>query len=102
MKRMTTKNPKTNLENLMNYAFAKDGVACLRYANGKEDVPLHEYVAYLCADKKCDVTQEDILEDGLVDCYDCPIAILYYLGCQAAENNARLMRYEDSDSSLND
>lgn len=103
MKRITTNNPKTNGEMLMNFAYAKNGIACLRYINGVEDVPLHEYVRSLCVENyKCDFIPDDIIEDGLMDCEDCPIAILYYLGCQAVENNARLMRYKDNDQTLTD
>lgn len=101
-RRLTTRTPQNNFENLMNYAYAKDKVAHLRYAGGKENIPLHEYVASLCEEKGCKFTPEEVMEDGLTDCEDCPIAVLYTLGCQAAENNARLMKYEDSNPSLTD
>lgn len=103
LKRLTTDNPDGNFEILMNYCYGKDRIAMLRYAGGKEDIPLHEYVAKLCKEKGCiedeNVTLDDIEEmicDPWGDCCDCSIGVLYYLGCQAVNARGVLKRYEDS------
>jgi hypothetical protein len=93
-KRLTTDNPQNNFEALMNYCYAKDGFATLRYAGGDEDIPLHEYTARCCSERGCVMTADEILEDGLMGC-DCPHAVMYHLGSQATENNGRLKKYED-------
>lgn len=98
MERLTTDNPKNNYETLMNYCTTgNDGWAVLKYAGGEENIKLHEYAAKCCQEHGCkNITADFVAEDGLFDCYDCPIAIMYYCGTQAAENNARLSAYEDT------
>lgn len=98
MARLTSENPKSNYERLMNYCTAgKDKWATLKYAGGKENVKLHEYAAECCKKHGCEnMTADMVSGDGLMDCVDCPIAIMYYCGVQAAENNARLIRYENT------
>lgn len=98
MERLTTDTPKSNCEILMNYCtVGNDGWAELKYAGGEENVKLHEYTTKCCKEHGCkNITADFVAEDGLLDCYDCPIAIMYYCGVQAAENNARLAAYEDT------
>lgn len=97
MERLTTDNPKSNHETLMNYCTASDGWAVLKYAGGEENIKLHEYAAKCCQEHGCEnMTADMVVEDGLMDCYDCPVAIMYYCGAQAAENNAWLAAYEDT------
>jgi hypothetical protein len=90
---MTTDTPQTNFDSVMNYCYADEMVAKLRWADGEESVPLNDYTAKCCCEKGCKTDGEEILENGL-EC-DCPIAIMYYLGTQAAENRAHLKKYED-------
>jgi len=82
----------------MNYCTAdKDGWAVLKYAGGEENIKLHEYAAKCCREHGCkNITADFVAEDGLFDCYDCPVAIMYYCGAQAAENNAQLSDYENT------
>ena len=39
---------------------------------------------------------EEVMEDGLMDCDDCTIALMYALAIQAAELRARVKKYEDA------
>ena len=98
MERLTTEKPRTNVETLNNYCtINSDGYAVLGYAGGKDNITLHEYAATCCKKKGCDMTATHVINTGLMDCYDCPIAIMYYCGAQAALNNAKLAAYEDTD-----
>lgn len=101
MGRITTNNPKSNYETLNNYCtVGKDGWVLLNYAGGKEKINLHEYTAECCKKHGCkNITKDVVAESGLLDCYDCPIAIMYYCGMQAASNNVKLAAYEDSELS---
>lgn len=105
IKRITTDNPADseipNYLSLMNYCTAQNGRAVLRYADGKENVDLAEYVEKYCHNHDCthmDASDLETFEECLTDC-DCVAAMLYFCGVQAAENNARLKRYEDTDLS---
>ena len=96
MKRLTTDNPKNNIETLMNYCYSKDGNAILRYAESEHDIDLCTYTAKCCHKQGCDhQTAPKIMEYGL-ECDDCMVAVMYYLGVQSAETRARLMKYENN------
>lgn len=96
--RLTAKEPENNYDTLMNYAYVKeDMLVHLRYAGEEHDIALHEYAAKACKEKGCDIEADYILEESLIDCPDCPIAIMYYLGCQAGASNRVLMEYEDAE-----
>lgn len=109
MERITTDNPKnSNFLALMNYCTVKNGRAVLRYADGKENVDLAEYTAEKCQahGKRCgeelcsEMTAEEVMDCALMELEcDCVNAVLYFCGAQAAENNARLKAYEDTDLS---
>lgn len=92
MKRLTTDNPKTNYETLLNYAYAKDNEVYLRYGNGSSDIKLTEYIA---GEACCEVTPEEIMDGHCHEC-DCIVAILNAVATQAAELRARLKAYEDT------
>lgn len=98
MNRLTADKPKTNYERLSNYCtINRDGYAALRYAGVKYDIMLHEYAAKCCKERGCEhMTANFVIKSGLLGCYDCPIAIMYYCGVQAAGNNAELAAYEDT------
>lgn len=98
MERLTTDKPRTNVEKLNNYCtINSDGYAVLEYAGEKDNIMLHEYAATCCKKKGCEhMTAARVINTGLMDCYDCPIAIMYYCGVQAAGNNAKLAAYEDT------
>ena len=57
IKRLTSDNPQNsefpNYLTLMNYCTAKNGRAVLRYADGKENVDLAEYVEKYCHNHGC-------------------------------------------------
>ena len=92
MKRMTTDNPQTSTEAMLNMARAENGEVMLGF--GDEVVTLAEYVSKYAKETGCDVTLESVMDgDNCIEC-DCPVAILNVLGIQAAENNARLRMIE--------
>lgn len=95
IKRLTTDNPVTNLESLMNYAYVDNGQVYLRYADGQEHIALAEYIFNIASDKGCHVSSPNAVLDG--DCMecDCVVAVLNVVAIQAAELRARLKRYED-------
>ena len=94
MKRLTTDHPESNVELAMNLAYVKDSEVWLRLY---PDMSLCEYAAAACARQGCgDMTPESIMEDGLNDCDDCPVAIAYAAAIQAAELRERLKAYEDA------
>ena len=95
MIRLTTDTPNgTYMENLLNLAYAKDREVWLRL---NPDVRLCEYTAAACACYSCpNITPEDVMESGLLDCDGCPIAIMYTLAIQAAELRTCLKQYEDT------
>lgn len=112
IKRITTDNPANsefpNYLTLMNYCTYKNGRAVLCYADGKENVDLAEYTAgkcqahgKTCGEQLCsEMTAEEVMDGALMELgCDCANATMYFCGVQAAENNARLMRYEDTDLS---
>lgn len=112
IKRLTTDNPANskypNYLTLMNYCTHKNGRAVLCYADGKKNVDLAEYTSEqcqargkMCGEKLCsEMTAEGVMDGVLMELgCDCVNAILYFCGAQAAENNARLKQYEDTDLS---
>lgn len=90
-------NPSSNLETLLNYAYTKDGEVYLRYANGKTDVNLAEYICHLAAEKGCGHhTKEDVLTGDICMVCDCEVAILNTVAVQAAELRSWLKKHEDA------
>lgn len=94
MDRLTTDNRETNLQTLLNYAYAKDRAVHLAYGNGEDNIPLDEYIAHEASAHGCPKTTTEVMEGGCMEC-DCPIAILNAVAIQAAELRARLMMIED-------
>ena len=96
MERLTTDNPKNNVETVLNYAKVKGNEVYLTYADG-EEIALAEYIAkHAAEDHGCDTTAQEVIEgDSCMDC-DCPLAILNAVAIQAAELRACLMQYEDT------
>lgn len=92
MNRLTTDNPKTNLEVLLNYAYAEDGKAILRYGDGEYDVELCDYIERVAREElhceNCNVSE------GFMEC-DCIASVLFAVATQAAELRARLKMFED-------
>jgi len=99
--RLTTDEPKNNTETMLNYAYGKDGNACLRYADGQENVDLCEYISKRAKEKGCEVEPGDLMEGACMEC-DCELAILYTVAVQAAELRGRLKMYEDAGITLED
>ena len=93
MDRLTTDAPSNNAERLLNFAYALNGEVWLRL---NPDVALVDFVSARCRDQGCDLTAEEVMEDGLMDCDDCTIALMYALAIQAAELRARVKKYEDA------
>jgi hypothetical protein len=100
MQRMTTDTPQTNMETLMNFAYAKDKEVHLTYGDGMEDVTLADYIVdHAKSDFECAVNREDVINgDSCWEC-DCPLAVLNATATQAAELRGRLKKYEDAEES---
>ena len=94
MDRLTTDNRETNLQTLLNYAYAKDHAVYLVFGNDEDNIPLDEYIAHEACEHGCNQTAKSVMEGGCMEC-DCPIAILNAVSIQAAELRARLMMIED-------
>ena len=94
MDRLTTDNPKTNLQTLLNYAYAKDKAVHLAFGNDEENIPLDEYIALKASENGCRTTTTEVMEGGCMEC-DCPIGILNTVAIQAAELRGRLKMIED-------
>lgn len=94
MDRLTTDNPETNLQALLNYAYAKDKSVHLAFGNGEDNIPLDEYIAHEACKHGCPQTPGLVMEGGCMEC-DCPIAILNAAAIQAAELRGRLKMIED-------
>lgn len=94
MDRLTTDNPETNLQALLNYAYAKDKAVHLAFGNGEDNIPLDEYIAHEASERGCPKTTTEVIEGGCMEC-DCPIAILNAVSIQAAELRGRLKMIED-------
>lgn len=99
--RLTTDEPKNNTETMLNYAYAKDEKAFLRYGNGEENIDLCEYISQQAIEKGCKVEPGDLMEGACMEC-DCELAILYTVSVQAAELRGRLKMYEDAGITLDD
>lgn len=92
-KRLTTNEPQSNVETMLNYARCKDKEVFI-YDEQGNDVKLTEYIAKH-AQEECGVTAEDIMEGCCFECMDCPLGILNTIAIQAAELHYRLAELED-------
>lgn len=95
MDRLTTDNPETNLQALLNYAYAKDKSVHLLFGNDEDNVPLDEYIAHEARERGCPRTAMEVMYGGACMECDCPIAILNAVATQAAELRGRLKMIED-------
>lgn len=98
LKRLTIANPqnaKSNTEQLMNFAYAKDNKVFIPQPY-KDDIDLCEYISKLTKVKGCNLPPEEIMEGACLECdHDCEIGILYYCAVQAAELREHLKMFED-------
>lgn len=95
MERLTTDNPTTNVEAMLNFAYCgEDGRVKLRYADGDENVDLCEYIANNACCQEVDAAA--VMDGACMEC-DCRTSILNIVAIQAAELRARLKRYEDAE-----
>ena len=94
MKRLTKDETTTNVEALLNFAYAADREIKLSYADGEEDITLVEYLGRLAKGRGCDCSLEDILNGDACGC-DCYVNVLNTVAIQAAELRARLQAIED-------
>lgn len=98
MKRLTKDETTTNVEALLNFAYAADREVKLSYADGEEDITLAEYLGRLAKGRGCDCSLEDILNGDACGCdcgCDCYVNVLNTVAIQAAELRARLQAIED-------
>ena len=97
MKRFTTDNPQTNVERMLNYAYVKDRDVILRYADGKNDIDLCEYMAEKAKEEWCHNFPGDIRDGACFELgCECDLTPLYVAATQAAELRERLKAYEDT------
>jgi len=94
--RLTTDNPKSNREKLMNYAYEKGYGVRLSYTNSEEGVALGEYLSTMAHDMGCYHSSEDILGGACSRC-SCEVAVMNAVAIQAAELRTRLKEYEDTE-----
>lgn len=92
-KRLTTNEPQSNVETMLNYARCKDKEVFIYDEQGNE-VKLTEYIAKH-AQEECEVTAEDVMEGCCFECMDCPLGVLNTVAIQAAELRHRLSELED-------
>ena len=93
--KFVTDNPSNNFENMMNFAYAKDGEVYFRYAHGEEEVKLQDYIKSSAMEEKgCDCN----IDDCFMDC-DCIYSLLYIVATQAAELRGKLKKYEEEEYS---
>lgn len=98
LSQMVIDNPSSNYETLLNFAYAKDGEVYLRYANGKADVNLAEYICHLAAEKGCGThTKKEVLDGDMCFACDCEVSILNTVAIQAAELREQLRKYEEAE-----
>lgn len=98
MKRLTKDDTATNVEAMLNFAYAADREVKLAYADGEEDITLAEYLSHLAKARGCDCSFEDILDGDACGCdcgCDCYVNVLNTVAIQAAELRARLKAIED-------
>lgn len=98
MKRLTKDDTTTNVEAMLNFAYAADGEVKLAYADGEENITLAEYLSHLAKARGCDCALEDILDGDACGCdcgCDCYVNVLNTVAIQAAELRARLKAIED-------
>lgn len=93
-KRMTTDNPKSSTEAMLNYAYVEDGEVHLRYGNGEENIRLCDYISECAGERDCERTPQEVLNGACSEC-DCDLAILNAVAIQAAELRDRLAELED-------
>lgn len=96
MERLTRSNPETNLQTLMNYAYASDRRVKLSYAGSEYGADLCEYISSQAHEYGClsAPTPDDVMDGMCMEC-DCNLGILTIVAIQAAELRARLMMIED-------
>ncbi|MGH4125127.1 MAG: hypothetical protein ACREV6_19600 [Clostridium sp.] len=103
MKRLTTNNPETMIENMMNMVFAKDKEVWLRNLGEEgQDISLVDYCKKECK-AECDAQYSDDWNaetfGEVMDC-DCSVSAFYMVCVGFAEVRQRLMKYEDQDKEL--
>jgi len=101
--RLTTNNPETTMENILNMVFVKNNEVYLRdLGENSEDISLVDYCKKECkaicnSNYSNDYDSETFGE--LMDC-DCTVSVFYVVCVGFAEVRRRLMKYEDKDKEL--
>jgi hypothetical protein len=99
MDRLTTDNPRSNTETMLNLAHVnKNGWVEIC---GMEQ-PFMDYIRQQCRQHGCDLSELDDCElcVAVGECafsnHECPVFLLHTIATQAAELRARLKQYEDT------
>ena len=98
MDRLTTDNPDTNVDALLNLAFAGDDKN-VKLRIHPEDIDLCEYISRMAAEERnvCFVSPKGVMEGACMECdlRECPYGTLNFVATQAAELRGRLKMIED-------
>jgi len=102
MKRLTTDNPHSNLDTMLNYAFSEGGWAhILNDGERVGPVLLTEWARRQCALRGCDdlPTDPEGIDQCISDCAfgnpSCPVFLAYTFAVQACHLRDRLKQIED-------
>ena len=105
MNKIVNDNPQTNVEVLQNLAFMKKGEVWIRGGSIDGDCTLIDFINRACSEHRCELATDlkelghdfDNVGEMLMGCSEegCPIGILYYVACQAAELRGYLRNYEE-------
>lgn len=102
MDRLTTDNPKTNFETMLNMVYGKDGWGYIRHDDKAEKIT--DFCLALCKAKECNVEEaetrsEEYKDEFIFECafVGCPIATVYAALCGYCHTRSRLKMYEDAD-----
>lgn len=101
MDRLTTDNPQTNVETMMNMVYGKDGWGYIRH--GDEDMKITDFCMMLCCINECTcppspLDSDERKDEHFFECaFDgCMIASVYAALCGFCHVRSRLKMYEDA------
>lgn len=106
MKRMTTDNPKSNTEKMLNMVYNKDGWQYIRHGN--VGIPTVDFCLILCKaigcimPDECVVVTNELKDEMLCECVfdNCPVATVYAAISGFGHVRDRLKKYEDADQEI--
>jgi hypothetical protein len=101
MDRLTTNDPQTNFETMLNMVYGKDGWGYIRH--GEDDMKITDFCLMFCKEKGCNVADtegksDEYKDECLFECnyVGCPVAAVYSALCGFCHVRSRLKMYEDA------